>query len=949
MAGEDSARETQSRDDSLPLGGLLPDWEKLRSSQDPEERGDFLQKLPNIPEQLGDFRLLHALGGGGMGVVYLARQESLDRHVAVKIVRPEQMYFPGALQRFRREVDAVSRLQHPGIVSIHSVGEEDGLPYFAMEHVEGWTLSKVLRRFAGRSPDQLQGADLAQVIASHQVVTSGRVFSGNWAEAGLRLVLEVAEALAHAHSRGILHRDVKPSNIMLTASGRVVLLDFGLARPEGAVTMTRPGSQPGSLPYMSPEQLLDSQDLDDRSDVYSLGVVLYEFLTLCYPFESGSSEQARERILEGRPASLRKHNAAISWDAETVCLTAMDRDPARRYVSAAAMAEDLRSVLELRPIQARRPGLALRCRRWVQRHPTRTAASLVGLLFVAGLFGHSVLQQLQAQRRNQVALAEARDLQSQGLVDQALKVLSGADQDPEILGFRDAILTQINNETEEALSQYNRLADAERLRDLEFEAGFLWPEVPERVPAMQAWLAQAQELLTRLPQYQSLLYELRKRSTPADRGGASNSTRRDLQNREAAVQQDLARLNATKGAEGGVPVPDAGRRGTILQDVLRRGEEFAGEVSPREFSETANAFKHNVLENLVGRLLYLPALMENVGRRIEVAEYLQEVTVKSEEAQEAWEHAVFAIQEQPEYGGLELQPQFGWLPLERDLNSNLWEFWDVRSGAQPQRHSDKDQWVIGDDTGLVFVLLPGGSFDMGASVSGDRNRDPDANLNEGPVHTVKLASFFLSKYEMTQGQWLRLVGHNPSDLFPGTLDSEVTWAHPVESVTWTDCGRLLFHCGLMLPTEAQWEYAARGQTSSRWWHGDDVEGLRRTANLSDHSYRRDNPLKSHEVDWDDGVPFHAPVGSFDANPFGLHDVGGNVYEWCQDHFLTYIHPVDSGTGERRDPAGDETLRCIRGGSFQCAAVVARPSYRHAVQPGFRGDNLGLRPARPLQD
>src|SRR5687767_7876648 len=224
------------------------------------EKGD--QGDEPIPERLGEFRLLRKLGGGGMGVVYLAEQESLKRRVALKLVRPELLYFSGARERFRREVEVVAKLNHPGIVPIYSVDAEADVPWFAMEWVEGASLGDVLVVVQGRDPARLTGADLdlalaaamAQPAASTEGV-KGEGAKGTWIERCLRLVHQAAIALQHAHERGVVHRDMKPNNLMLTSDGRVRLVDFGLASTEGTSKLTKSSSQLGSLPYTSPEQL----------------------------------------------------------------------------------------------------------------------------------------------------------------------------------------------------------------------------------------------------------------------------------------------------------------------------------------------------------------------------------------------------------------------------------------------------------------------------------------------------------------------------------------------------------------------------------------------------------------------------------------------------------------------------------------------------------------------
>jgi WD40 repeat protein/serine/threonine protein kinase len=346
------------------------------------------------PERLGDFRLLRKLGEGGMGVVYLAEQVSLGRKVALKLVRPGHLLFGGTRERFQREIEAVARLQHPGVVPIYMVGEEQGIPYFAMEHVAGCSVADVLLSLAGRNPGELSGRSLAAAIAerSHDSAepnypraASGYAFEGSWTDACFRLARQVAEALEHAHRRGVVHRDLKPSNLMVTAQGRVLLLDFGLAATRESHKLTRTGAQLGSLPYLSPEQVRgDSAAIDVRTDVYGLGVTLYEMLTLRVPYGANTNERLMQQILEGHAEPPRRFNSQLSWDAETVCLTAMEADPARRYASAADLARDIDNVLHLRPIEARRPSRWLRLRRWAQRHPGRAVGIAAGSLLLVG-------------------------------------------------------------------------------------------------------------------------------------------------------------------------------------------------------------------------------------------------------------------------------------------------------------------------------------------------------------------------------------------------------------------------------------------------------------------------------------------------------------------------------------------------------------------------------------
>ncbi|MEM9379600.1 MAG: serine/threonine-protein kinase [Planctomycetota bacterium] len=364
----DALRERWSALQAVGLDGLL-------APSDPSASA--------VPDVLGDFEIGRALGGGGMGVVYAARQLSLDREVALKLMRPEGLYFADVRERFRREAEAIARLEHPNIVKVFSFGEERGVPYFAMERIDGRTCNDVLEALAGRAPGMLSGADLCEAVEGIVDASAAPLFERSWTDACVEVARQVAVALEHAHGQGIVHRDVKPSNVAVTRDGRVQLLDFGLAGSDDVDRLTRSGGQLGTIGYMAPEQIRGERELDARCDVYALGLTLYELLTLRNAFGGETRHQVEADVLGGAVVAPRALNARVSLDLERVCLKAMDVDPARRYPTAAAFADDLLRVLEKRTVSARSPGVLLRARRWAQRHP----ALAVGAVAAFGLFG----------------------------------------------------------------------------------------------------------------------------------------------------------------------------------------------------------------------------------------------------------------------------------------------------------------------------------------------------------------------------------------------------------------------------------------------------------------------------------------------------------------------------------------------------------------------------------
>ena len=339
------------------------------------ERESTASRSPRDGRRLGRFELIEAVGVGAFGTVYKARDPKLDRVVAIKVPRSGSLATEEDRDRFLREARSVAQLRHPGIVPVHEVGEHEEAPYLVSEFVQGVTLSDLLT--ARRRPPR---------------------------EAA-RLVAEVADALQYAHERGVVHRDVKPSNVMLDDVGRPHLMDFGLAkRDAGEVTMTIEGQVLGTPAYMSPEQARgEAHKVDGRSDVYSLGVILYELLTGELPFR-GSQRMLLHQVLHDEPKPPRRLNDRIPRDLETICLKAMAKEPARRYATAGEFAEDLRRYDAGKPIRARRVGGAERAWRWCRRNPVvagLSAAFWLASIASVALLVIQVLTNKQLSRANE--------------------------------------------------------------------------------------------------------------------------------------------------------------------------------------------------------------------------------------------------------------------------------------------------------------------------------------------------------------------------------------------------------------------------------------------------------------------------------------------------------------------------------------------------------------------
>jgi serine/threonine protein kinase/tetratricopeptide (TPR) repeat protein len=317
------------------------------------------ESLAGIVGELGDYELLEVVGRGGQGVVYRAHQKSLNRTVALKMISVGSWATQAHLKRFRREAEAAASLEHPGIVPIYEVGECDGSCYFSMRFVEGGQLDRVIRR----KPMSIRQA--------------------------AELISKIARIVHYAHEHGILHRDIKPGNILLDSKGDPLLADFGLARlVEAESTVTRTKEVMGTPSYMAPEQAMgNNAAVSSATDVYGLGAVLYQLLTGQPPFAGGTTYETIKLLLETEPRRPRLLNRKIDRDLSAVCLKCLEKDPKRRYSSALALAEDLKRWLQHEPIQAKRSGFFTNARKWARRNPRAAllVTSLAGLAVGIGV------------------------------------------------------------------------------------------------------------------------------------------------------------------------------------------------------------------------------------------------------------------------------------------------------------------------------------------------------------------------------------------------------------------------------------------------------------------------------------------------------------------------------------------------------------------------------------
>ncbi len=368
--------------------------EVLQLLEHDRQAGSFLSKpvvdtfaslAQRIGSEIAEFRLVRELGRGAMGIVYLAEDRSLDRKTAIKILNPTLTGSKKAVERFRREAQAAARLKHTSIVPIYRYGEDRGTHFIAMEFVEGEALDRQLGSLRSTVCDSEANYPNRLDHRGHQI--GGTTADPQYVHRCARIACSVSQGLETAHQSGILHRDVKPSNILIDSSGSPRLTDFGIARLCDEERLTLSGDVAGTFQYMSPEQV-DGSVLDRRTDVFSLGVVLYEMLTLEPPFRGPSVSALTRAIRETDPVPVRTLNPAVPRKLATICHKALEKKPIHRYPTAAHLAADLDCFLSGEPIMARPATAVRRIGKWFNRRKNLSmalvAVLLVGSLGVAG-------------------------------------------------------------------------------------------------------------------------------------------------------------------------------------------------------------------------------------------------------------------------------------------------------------------------------------------------------------------------------------------------------------------------------------------------------------------------------------------------------------------------------------------------------------------------------------
>jgi serine/threonine protein kinase/formylglycine-generating enzyme required for sulfatase activity len=875
------------------------------------------------------YSIRQEIGRGGMGRVLSARDDDLRRDVAMKVMREDLCGGPESsslrslrLARFLEEAQVTGQLDHPGIVPVHELGvDEQGRVYFTMKLV--------------------RGEDLGRVIEHARAGRDG------WTETRIMgVLLRVCEAMAYAHSKGVIHRDLKPSNIRVGRYGAVYVMDWGLARVNGrsderdlrvrelapsaasepvvseralhaqgeSPLHTMDGTPIGTPMFMSPEQALgELHRLGSTTDVYGVGAILYTVLTGQMPYLDPQQPldglAIVRKIRAGAPRSVFALAPNAAPELAAICEKAMRRDPNERYANMEELAEELRAYLEQRVVRAHRTGPWRELVLWSRRNRA-VAVSLTALAaaILAGAVG--------------IAYSESR-------------------------------------RSAEADFRADALAAAELVR----EAAWVGPCDSRGLGALEQWKSAAEELIVQRASLETEVARTRnellaRSSAYENRGGVRAEMDERVREAQGWVREFEDVLAQARRALDGKPlegdrVKDPAEAARILPTEIeywrtRVGDLMAEAPPYRPLEETRAGVLDGYVaqERLLRDLLALERAVPKVERRLELARTIRKESIEAPAAARAWSEAIASIKDSalcPAYAGriTRLSPVEGLVPLRRNSRNGLWEFHHLASGAAP-RLDEKGEWVIGADTGIVFVLLPGGDSLIGAQAGEPQSArfDPVASKTEAPWR-AELEPFFIAAHEVTQGQWLRMEGGVPSLCATGRQlnpDPRVTRSHPVESVDAHESAHRLELFGLSLPTEAQWEYAARGGSDAVFVFGDEAAALAGRANAKRGGAEDPRDLYART----------APVGVFAPNAYGLYDVLGNVGEWCADAISdSQDRPsVEPRTGLREPQRPRD--RVVRGGSYDTTPDQLRASARRGVHPSNADRFVGVRPVRTLE-
>ncbi len=864
--------------------------------------GDRLDFAPG--QKVGKYVLGEELGRGGMGVVYQAQDALLDRTVAIKFAAPARCTLDQRLlERFTREAQSLAQLRHPGIVAIVDRGDCEGVPFFVMDFVDGESLRSRLER-EGTLPPKLAAA----------------------------LCRDLAKALALAHGEGLLHRDVKPANVMIDSNGAPVLMDFGLVRllEQGDNSLTQEGSVVGTVTYMAPEQARGAAEIDARADVYALGAVLYRALVGSAPFEADLSSTGA--ILAAKqtqkPTPIRELAPEVSPALAAICLRCLEPKPADRYATAAELEADLERILAGKRPRALAKGTAKKAtnqpRRASPKRQPAVAALVVGA--VAALVGIGLLD----------SDAPPPDSGEVRVADEGLPPLPSGDPDG------------VASTESKSAAEAEPTEDAEPPppdADPEEPPAIEWTPVPKPPPTPPAPPADVTPPTLSLVDWQDDRVvrqpTLRVRGQLKDAGSGPFTSLQSL---------TLVVAGSTTGLMGG----DFEAEVTLTEGsntIPIEAKDAAGNTVSRELRVTLDSKPPALVVSELPEAVYKGARRVRVEWTSDDPDSTTTASLNGKPLKVTQKGGAYRAKARLKEGENTVSVS------ATDLAGNVSTFSHVMSyqkGKGPPKGTwwkptkaqlafaarKKQRLWFKNRLGMRFALIPPGRFLMGGPAGTSWKND------NGAPHTVTLtAPFYLCATEVSNAQLRTLSPKHDSGTAHGLSLNDPD--QPAAGLTWVEaqvfCTKLSQsdpNWSYRLPTEAEWEYASRAGSKTLYPWGDDPAQAAARCNYRDAKSEADLGWERYaQGDGDDGFRVSAPVGGrYPANPFGLFDMSGNVGEWVQDRYTKVLR------GDAKDPTGpgEGDRRVRRGGSWNNDVAYCRSGFRKGYAPGDTDSNRGFR-------
>ncbi len=766
------------------------------------------------------YEIIKKLGTGGMATVYLAREKALNREVAIKVLPSAYAKDENFVARFKSEAQIAANLEHPHIVRIYQISEEQDLVYFVMSFVPGGSITGRIKKLG--------------TIPVNDIVRWG---------------IDVCSALAHGHDKGVIHRDLKPDNLMLDKNERVVVMDYGIARAGQGTGLTQEGSVIGTPQYMSPEQARGI-DLDARSDIYSMGIVLYQMATGDLPFQADDAASLMYMHVHETPEPPNARNADIPEWLKNIILKCLAKNPVDRFTDftelKAALSERYSPKLSSTPLKEK------------DRRKKRNALlAVAAVVIIVAAGGGYYYQQYTAQQKRVEEQRIAAEEQA-----------------------------RLQQERETAQMQDDSAYQSAQMADTRQSYTIYLQNYPDGLHAAEA-KSQIEEI---------------------------NRTEAEQRETEAVVQQETKTELQQRLAE------EAAARQKAEEEARIREDDTA-----YNFAEMTNTRQSYTI--------YLEKYQN--GRHVDEAN-AKLAAIDSEAAAKLKQEQEDAATKDDQAFGIARNAD-----TQEAYNTYLMNYLNGRHSAEAKeriaeferiaKEADRIRVALSQYS-LRMVQIPEGSFLMGSE---------NGTSDEKPLRTVTLSGFEIGTTEITQAQYESIMGDNPSNF---KLDD----SRPVERVNWTDaitfCNKLsealeLEPCynlstgacdytknGFRLPTEAEWEYACRAESGLAYSLGDDENALDRAG-----WYQRNSQDSTH------------PVGRKTQNNWGLYDMHGNVWEWCNDWYARDAY----NSGEKNDPTGTASGsdKVVRGGSWIDSPGDCRSAKRRNFDPEDDYSDIGFRVVR----